>query len=229
VAESYHCAFGAYILLFSRNIRKGPSASRAALCLPELTFVHRYVEALEQKLQKFEGLIRRVSLPHTVLLLPVSTPWWQLHPTDDFTREIGIPLTRDNWMLEGVLGDSEAVTIPAPYNDPDSAESSFEELDEMDGKLETLTKDMTRLHVGSFRGKSSGAAIVQATLDIRQEVSGVPSTFGSFMQIKRPEYWEIRDVRPHSLSAPCSLTTARSGRKSSLTNLHRFSFFPTLT
>ncbi|KAI0035838.1 fungal-specific transcription factor domain-containing protein [Vararia minispora EC-137] len=141
-----------------------------------------YVEALEHKLEKFEALIKR------------------LHPTEDFTREIGIPLTRDNWMLEGVLGDPEAVTIPGAYRGGTaSTEPSSDELDELDDKLEILAKDMTRLHVGAFRGKSSGAAIVQATLEIRQEVSGIGNRFPTFMQIKRPEYWEIREV---GLSSP---------------------------
>ncbi|VDC07486.1 unnamed protein product [Peniophora sp. CBMAI 1063] len=48
-----------------------------------------YIEALELKVQRLQGLINR------------------LLPGRDFTYEVGFELTRDNWMLPGVCGASE--------------------------------------------------------------------------------------------------------------------------
>jgi len=97
-------------------------------------------------------------------------------------------------MLEGVLGDPDAIVIPGAYHGYESVEASSDEQEAVDDKLENITRDLARMHVGAFRGKSSGAAIVQATLEIRAEVSGVDTGPPTFVQMKRPEYWEIREV-----------------------------------
>ncbi|VDC07913.1 unnamed protein product [Peniophora sp. CBMAI 1063] len=48
-----------------------------------------YVEALETKLRKYEGLVQRIL------------------PGQDFTQEVGFKLTIDNWMLPGACGAPE--------------------------------------------------------------------------------------------------------------------------
>ncbi|VDC05639.1 unnamed protein product [Peniophora sp. CBMAI 1063] len=55
-----------------------------------------YIRALEVKVKKLEGLIKR------------------LLPDQDFTSEIGFELTRDNWMLPGVCG-SHALNDAQPH------------------------------------------------------------------------------------------------------------------
>jgi hypothetical protein len=65
---------------------------------------HRYVEALEAQVRKYDELLKRVRSLSCSRVVPVS--FYQLHPNEDFTHIVGRRLTRENWTKEaGVLVD----------------------------------------------------------------------------------------------------------------------------
>ncbi|VDB90963.1 unnamed protein product [Peniophora sp. CBMAI 1063] len=132
-----------------------------------------YVEALEQKLEKVDKLLKR------------------LHPNDDFAREIGVPITRDNWMNEGVLGDPDGLAHITPgdreiYDPSDDDEDTAIKLYDLTHSMKNMSLGV---HVGAFRGKSSTATMVEAAFALK---SNDPSkTDHPFVRIRRPEFWAV--------------------------------------
>lgn len=63
-----------------------------------------------------------------------------------------------------------------------------------------LVDQMQTLHIDPsekrFFGKSSGAMLVQAAIDLKQEYSGAnENVFGGLLGAIRPEFWTVRPVR----------------------------------
>lgn len=120
----------------------------------------------------------------------------QLHPNDDFTREIGVTVTRDNWMNEGVLGDPDGLAH-VTSNGRDAYDPSDDDEDTAI-KLYDLTHSMKNMslgvHVGAFRGKSSTASMVEAAFALKS--SDPSQTHHPFVRIRRPEFWAVLPVRP---------------------------------
>ncbi|KZV61073.1 hypothetical protein PENSPDRAFT_693721 [Peniophora sp. CONT] len=132
-----------------------------------------YVEALEHKLDKVDKLLKR------------------LHPDDDFTREIGVPITRENWMNDGVLGDPDGLDHVIPegresYDPSDDDQDTAIKLHDLTHSLKGMSLGV---HVGAFRGKSSTASMVEAAFALK---SNDPSkTNHPFVRIRRPEFWAV--------------------------------------
>jgi hypothetical protein len=63
-----------------------------------------------------------------------------------------------------------------------------------------LAHHMKTLHIdpaeNRFFGKSSGAMLVQAAIDLKQEYTGKPEhSMAKILGARRPEFWTIRSVR----------------------------------
>ncbi len=74
-----------------------------------------------------------------------------------------------------------------------------------------LTKGMKELQVSDaevrFFGKSSGAALVQSALSLREHLDGTPSLHPKFLENRRPEFWTIFPVSHSDLIQHCWVLT----------------------
>ncbi|KZV61662.1 hypothetical protein PENSPDRAFT_618879 [Peniophora sp. CONT] len=179
-----------------------------------------YVEALEVKVKKLEGLIKR------------------LLPDQDFTQEVGYELTRDNWMLPGacgtspsnvsraynssssetgvmsapsvstpssfaVLGPEQAPPMtPVPEDDHSSDEGNniTIKLQSLPSVTVTRPRDLT-----NYLGKSSAAGLIKTAFALCSKLAPNVDTTAVFRMIGRRPSWQenfMNEGAPTSLSFP---------------------------
>lgn len=155
-----------------------------------------YVESLETRLEKMEGLLQR------------------LCPDADFTQELGGNLTKEAWFRErsasNVNGSSVANSatpgrIPSPstmatgsksHSSPTinaDLESSDDELIQTN-LLQDHLKDLSINPLSNrFFGKSSGVRLVKTAMDLKSEYSGKGPDGNAINLLgsKRPEFWNL--------------------------------------
>ncbi|KAI0058759.1 hypothetical protein BV25DRAFT_1788378, partial [Artomyces pyxidatus] len=148
-----------------------------------------YVENLETRLEKMEGLLQR------------------LCPDADFTQELGMPLKRPSTLKEYPLKESPpAPLIPAansspsvlggnpntsPNYDPDALDPSDDEYGH--AQMLLLQKTFNEMSVSHrFFGKSSGVQLVQTAMDMKSEYVGRdPRPTIMHMHNRRNEFWTM--------------------------------------
>jgi hypothetical protein len=149
-----------------------------------------YVESLESRLEKMEGLLQR------------------LCPDADFTQELGAPVDRQTFVRESLSRSLQqnkpgtasyrpssqlrgsCLTSLDDTGDPELDPSDDEYLN-APNKLQTLQQTFNDLSVSyRFLGKSSGATLVQTALDLKSEYSGTEQEHMRLrMANRRPEFW----------------------------------------
>jgi hypothetical protein len=142
-----------------------------------------------------------------------------LHPGDDFSQEVGRPLSVDNWTEDGVLGEPEPAApslfvagapharadnvlmpadeyAPAPVAGAGADDEHSDDEKEFEFPLAQVMDNIKHLHIAGFRGKASGATLYKQVLTIKHELVGgglypVPN-------VQRPEFWSMPKVRVRS-------------------------------
>jgi hypothetical protein len=135
---------------------------------------------------------------------------WQLVPDGDFSQEIGGNIDRDTWSI-----DKNPAALPAAqYADtsqysPRSATklatvmirrygTEFvdptdlgQEEDDHSGLIDEFKRLSVRPDDVRFFGRSSGAMLIKAAIDLKQQVSGThTASFEDFpLAMRRPEFW----------------------------------------
>ncbi|KZV67461.1 hypothetical protein PENSPDRAFT_688084 [Peniophora sp. CONT] len=146
-----------------------------------------YVKALENKVARLQRLLQK------------------LHPDDDFTKEIGAPLTEENWPQEGVLNGTDSTPAPdlrapsafvsakpSPSNEP-SPRAEAVDADENDqaSKLRELTDDFRHLTLGTYHGPFSSAGLVHSALNLTFELTGARLSMDDLSRFGRPQFWKF--------------------------------------
>ncbi|KAH9992246.1 fungal-specific transcription factor domain-containing protein [Russula compacta] len=150
-----------------------PSCDIALPLVPILA--SRYVESLESRLEKMEGLLQR------------------LCPDADFTQELGAPIDRQTFAWYCFISPPSqlrggAVTSDAGDNDLEPSDDEYVNTSARLRYLQDTFNDLCVSH--RFFGKSSGANLVQTALDLKSEYSGSEQD-KAHMRIsnRRPEFW----------------------------------------
>ncbi|KDQ52727.1 hypothetical protein JAAARDRAFT_702130 [Jaapia argillacea MUCL 33604] len=183
--------------------KRGPPKGYVAFPAAHLAGTHRgnrYVESLENRLEKMEKLLSK------------------LCPDADFSQELGGQLDRDSWLKMSaekgrsagkVNGQSSGQASPcAPLrgvpNPSGSNQIDQDELDPSDDEymntslLEQLKKLSINPNSHRFFGKSSGVMLIQTAIDMKNEYSGeevIPldnmKSADPQFAAKRPEFWNL--------------------------------------
>lgn len=157
-----------------------------------------YVESLENRLEKMEKLLR------------------QLCPDADFSHELGDDVARDHWAnkppppldpsplvgpgTEQVVNINPATSLIRTSRETQSLMARTDEPLPGDNDYSSLqmTEQMKRLkldqHDIRFFGRSSGAMLVQAAVDLKgQMTSSTPEDFWErgMLGSRRPEFWQL--------------------------------------
>ncbi|KAI0298023.1 fungal-specific transcription factor domain-containing protein [Multifurca ochricompacta] len=157
-----------------------------------------YVESLESRLEKMEGLLQR------------------LCPDADFTEELGAPVDRQSFVRDSL---SRTLQVTGSYRPPSQLSGNGltstddrgdHELDPSDdeyasnSRLHALQDNFNDLNINfRFFGRSSGANLVQAAFDLK---SGYDDTEQEHMRLRmanrRPEFWTQHTVPRYTFPEP---------------------------
>jgi hypothetical protein len=101
--------------------------------------------------------------------------------------------------LAPVLPKNPTPTLHPTAHDPTLDEEILPPSDD-EFEQQTIAESLKMLELNPkhprFLGKSSGAGLVQAALDVRTEFAGRDKGFvETIFQGKRPEFWSVRHVR----------------------------------
>ncbi|KAI0260433.1 fungal-specific transcription factor domain-containing protein [Gloeopeniophorella convolvens] len=147
-----------------------------------------YVESLESRLEKMEGLLQR------------------LCPDADFSQELGAPVDRQAFMRDSSLQSSHNTpgtasyrprsplcgrTLTGPLNEAEDPDLDPSDDDLNAGyRLQILEDTFSDLHVSyRFFGKSSGVNLVQTALDLKSEYNSTEPDPHNHMANRRREFW----------------------------------------
>jgi hypothetical protein len=149
-----------------------------------------YVESLEARLEKMEGLLQR------------------LCPDADFSQELGAPIDRQTFVRDSLSRSLQIKPGTASYRPSTSMsgrgsnlgdDQGDHELDASDDdyvdfippQLQNLQETLTDLDITCpFFGKSSGATLVQTALNLKSEFNGPDQeNMRNRMVTRRPEFW----------------------------------------
>ncbi|KAH9173662.1 fungal-specific transcription factor domain-containing protein [Lactarius sanguifluus] len=149
-----------------------------------------YVESLEARLEKMEGLLQR------------------LCPDADFSQELGAPLDRQSFVrdslsrsLQNKPGTSSyrpsgsmsrhGSNLPDDLGDHELDASDDEYVDMNAARLQSIQENLHDLNLSyRFFGKSSGANLIQTALDLKSEYHGTEhDNIRVHMANRRPEFW----------------------------------------
>lgn len=170
-----------------------------------LTFLS-YVESLENRLENMEKLLQRVSLAVHIDIISLIPQ--KLCPDADFTQELGQRIDRESWsgdkrpldiMPAGISRTTSPVrNIPRAPDSKPPIPVDLDDLQPSDDEMAhgTLAEGLKRLAVEPldprFLGKSSGAMLIRAAMNMKRELDGAPST-KSFHDLlppqRRLEFW----------------------------------------
>ncbi|TCD62493.1 hypothetical protein EIP91_006814 [Steccherinum ochraceum] len=145
-----------------------------------------YVESLENRLQKMEGLLHK------------------LCPDADFSAELGGQLEKDNWYSDrGEKGPSmSSTTSPIPPAAPDpNAEDLVPSDDEIIAQRD-LIRNFKQMDLNSsshmrFFGKSSSVMFIQTAIEAKHEYAGLDMPkrreqgWWPILPSKRPQFWGV--------------------------------------
>ncbi|KZV75184.1 hypothetical protein PENSPDRAFT_647463 [Peniophora sp. CONT] len=150
-----------------------------------------YVKALEDKIHRLYGVLKR------------------LHPTEDFTNEVGKPFTEENWPQEAYSKVTDL--IPDSTLDEPSAFVSAApnltltiKLDEMDikieedsdaedehlSKLSALTDGFHHMSLSAYHGRHSNVDLVRSALSITYKITGAQISLDDLSRFGRPVFWQ---------------------------------------
>ncbi|KAF8915577.1 fungal-specific transcription factor domain-containing protein [Mucidula mucida] len=157
-----------------------------------------YVEALEKRLERMDKLLhkfmpdselaRELEITEPAPAATTASPREGLDPS--IIKSVGYKLSvnpEDSEKLHSMIARSLPKSRdPEPQNLSDDDEEELHQ---------GLTKGMKELQVSDaevrFFGKSSGAALVQSALSLREHLDGTPSLHPKFLENRRPEFWTI--------------------------------------
>ncbi|THH16874.1 hypothetical protein EW146_g3841 [Bondarzewia mesenterica] len=157
-----------------------------------------YVESLETRLEKMEGLLQR------------------LCPDADFTLELGANVAKESWFRDRSGSTMNATSaapsatprrIPSPspmatgsgsqsHSSP-TVNAELEPSDDEYGQTKLLQEHLKELSINPlqnrFFGKSSGVRLVKTALDLKSEYSGKELEKDAFncLGSRRPEFWNL--------------------------------------
>jgi hypothetical protein len=176
----------------------------------------RYVEGLEKRLESMEKLLRKVRARSLALDSCTNHVQWKLCPDEEMLNDINAKLDPDQWQVDilaqpldkehntdsamrsnnptdiitKVLRQSGSL-VPAS-SDPHDDDDDFVHM-RLAGAMRQLSMDPIHHR---FFGKSSGAMLAQAAIDLKRELTkqddGPPERL---LGARRPEFWNIRPVR----------------------------------
>ncbi|KAF8268480.1 fungal-specific transcription factor domain-containing protein [Lactarius quietus] len=149
-----------------------------------------YVESLEARLEKMEGLLER------------------LCPDADFSQELGAPLDRQSFVRDSLSRSLQNKPGSASYQPSSSMsgqasnladEPGDHELDASDdeylemnaAQLQSIQETLNDLTLSyRFFGKSSGANLIQTALNLKSEYHGTEQEHMRVRMVnRRPEFW----------------------------------------
>ncbi|KAF8226986.1 hypothetical protein L208DRAFT_1406132 [Tricholoma matsutake] len=148
-----------------------------------------YVEALESRLEKMDKLLRK------------------LCPDEGVLKELEASLNSDKWSSEKVSGLLDTENPAKRMIKTSPTEIMTKAIRESGGPLVVpddddiahlkLSDHMKNLHIESsdnrFFGKSSGAMLIQAAIDLKHEYTGHQDlSIEGILGARRPEFWSIR-------------------------------------
>ncbi|KAF9024572.1 hypothetical protein BDZ89DRAFT_989186 [Hymenopellis radicata] len=157
-----------------------------------------YVEALEKRLERMDKLLHKF-MPDTELARELeitapspasttATPREAMDPT--CIQSAGYTLSVNPEHAEK-LHSMIARSLPQSHA-PDPEDASDDDEEELH---QGLAKGMQELQVkdteARFFGKSSGAALVQSALSLREHLDGAATSPRRFLEHRRPEFWTI--------------------------------------
>jgi hypothetical protein len=142
--------------------------------------------------------------------------FWKLCPGGDFTQELGAD--KNTWlqtMEKSTMGQPSPAAsssalhlhaIKTPTFDDDGLAPQCSDDDDLEDfakiKITENLRDTLQQDAMNFRffGKSSGVALVQTAIDLKNEFSGIPLSQQPKIPLcgsKRPEFWNVRPVSDH--------------------------------
>ncbi|KAF8643172.1 hypothetical protein AX16_009214 [Volvariella volvacea WC 439] len=164
-----------------------------------------YVENLENRVEKLERLIRRLS------------------PGDDLLTDLDKNIDREAWVMEKVASQrrsvlEQAARIVHPQSTPgelatdairkSGCEYSFDNPPDDDFIHVMLADNLEKLSInqGDYRffGKSSSAMLIQTAIELKNEYTGneVEKPQLSHALAKRPEFWSVRPWEQAAAQSP---------------------------
>jgi hypothetical protein len=139
---------------------------------------------------------------------------YQLCPDESVLKELDSSLDLDNWTGPDFSRLSDAARTAKTILPPNPTEIMTKAIRDSGGPVVgpddddiahlKLVDQMQTLHIDPsekrFFGKSSGAMLVQAAIDLKQEYSGSnENVVHELLGAIRPEFWTIRPVRYQQL------------------------------
>ncbi|KAF8834771.1 hypothetical protein BDN67DRAFT_914233 [Paxillus ammoniavirescens] len=137
--------------------KRGPP--KGSFPLIRLSFVIRYVEGLENRLEKMEKLLQRVC------------------PDADFTQELGgARLDREMWQRGNASSSHATNTLSTSTNTALANDDDLVPSDDEDIVTVSLSENLKNMNLNPshtrFFGKSSGIMLIQKAIDLKKEYTG---------------------------------------------------------
>lgn len=201
------------------------------------SFPFRYVEGLENRLEKLEKLLKRVRLSSSLNCSPPPFICWQkLCPDEKVLRELDIAIDKQDFLLDQLPVDPSPLVSSTKKDQHENiqpivdlatsvlrrygtADHHNDDHSDDDAHL-IITENLKQLSLEPkeyrFFGKSSGAMLIKTAMELKNEYSGqVPATKPGLLGLKRNEFWTSRPVRLDvSLISPSQMLIRSSGKMS---------------